>query len=751
MRVPLDCYRILGVPIQATPEQIEAAYGDRLQQSPSPQHSPTTLTTRHELIDQAYAILSEPEQRQAYDRTCQGQRLNPIKTGKTTTAVTQSLGLEIQDKQLPGALLLLYELREFEQVVNLGQVYLRTDISDLRRPYTGTAISEADITLTVALAYLEMGREQWQQKHYEQAAYSLESGLGVLRPSSFFPELQQQFQSELDRLRPYRILELLSLPLTEEDSRERGLMLLKDMLGDRGGIDGRHDDRSGLEVEDFLKFIQQLRAYLTAAEQQELFERESRRPSAVASYLAVYALIARGFAESQPGFIRRAKGLLQRLLPQQDIYLELASCTLLLGQPQEALEVLDQSKDHHAIQFIYKYSRDAPDALPGLYHYTEQWLQQDVYPSFRDLGTMPVSLDAYFADPKIQAYLEALVAESEQPLTSSPAVSTLAAPSHYPQSVASTEVAAAPQPVADPWENRPSPGQSSRQSFVSPPLTAPTTSTTVNPWEFPKIAQPLESPQPSYHQVNSGSTPAPIESPTGSEYPTSHSISAGPTEAPPRRSPRKESPGKSPLPKPSSSSNAQRWPWLAFALGSVIVVLGLGMGAHHVMTREQPSEVPEPIPPETEVESFPLPVATTIPPEVSPSPTPEATLTEAIARDRLRTWQKMKSLALGSEYQTQGLESILAEPTLSRWQDSSRQNQSAKTHWQYKRQDVEITEVRSLAPDRVEVVAKVEEEANLYQNGQPRNDGSYIDSYQVRYIFVRQNDQWLIQDMRVIS
>jgi hypothetical protein len=68
------------------------------------------------------------------------------------------------------------------------------------------------------------------------------------------------------------------------------------MLQERGGIDGTSADQSGLNVDDFLRFVQQLRSYLTAEEQQELFEAESQRPSAVATYLAVYALLARGFA-----------------------------------------------------------------------------------------------------------------------------------------------------------------------------------------------------------------------------------------------------------------------------------------------------------------------------------------------------------------------------------------------------------------------------------------------------------------------
>ncbi|MFN4195064.1 MAG: IMS domain-containing protein [Thermosynechococcus sp.] len=418
MRIPLDYYQVLGVPIQATPEQIEQAFQDRLLQLPTHQHSPVTVATRRELIEQAYAVLREPEQRQAYDRHCRTAdpddliaQLNPDATAPH---------LEISDQQFSGALLLLYELGNYTQVVKLGEQFLKGDAFDLNRPYTSSA-AVADITLTVALAYLELGREEWQRQSYQAAASRLEAGLGVLQRGNLFPDLQEQFQTELNRLRPYRILELLARPLSDSVNRQRGILLLREMLSDRGGIEGRHDDYSGLGVEDFLKFILQLRSHLTVAEQQELFERESRRPSAVATYLAVHALVARGMQELQPSYIRRAKELLERLLPNQDIYLELASCLLLLGQPAEALAALDQSQDQQSLAFIRRHSNDSSDLLPGLYYYTEQWLREEIYPAFRDLGEAPVALDAYFADPNIQTYLEAL---SDNAMTPEPAATT---------------------------------------------------------------------------------------------------------------------------------------------------------------------------------------------------------------------------------------------------------------------------------------------------------------------------------------
>ena len=164
------------------------------------------------------------------------------------------------------------------------------------------------------------------------------------------------------------------------------------MLQERGGLDGSQDDGSGLDVNDFLRFIQQLRQYTTAAEQQSLFELEARRPSAVATYLAVYALIGRGFAQRQPGLIYRAKLLLVQLGRRQDVHLEQAVCALLLGQTEQATQALELSQEEEPIRFIQEQSQGSPDLLPGLCLYGERWLQDEVFPHFRDLNNLTASL-----------------------------------------------------------------------------------------------------------------------------------------------------------------------------------------------------------------------------------------------------------------------------------------------------------------------------------------------------------------------
>ncbi|MGA1475270.1 MAG: J domain-containing protein, partial [Prochlorothrix sp.] len=67
MRIPLDYYRILGLPIQATPEQLQQAHRDRVLQLPRREYSDLAIEARRALLDEAYATLSQPQYRQEYD------------------------------------------------------------------------------------------------------------------------------------------------------------------------------------------------------------------------------------------------------------------------------------------------------------------------------------------------------------------------------------------------------------------------------------------------------------------------------------------------------------------------------------------------------------------------------------------------------------------------------------------------------------------------------------------------------------
>ncbi|NEO59602.1 MAG: J domain-containing protein, partial [Moorea sp. SIO4G2] len=401
MRIPLDYYRILGLPIQATAQQLSQAYRDRTLQLPRREYSEAAIASRKTLLEKAYGVLSDPETREEYDagliaKAYQLQEQHPsvagapdtnqTVTGETVEAHTPTI--EIDNDQLLGSLLILQELGEYELIIKLAQPLLEKGNSvGLSQGKLGDPqLVRPDVVLTLAIACLELGREEWQQGEYENAAMSLETGQQLLLQEGLFPSVRGEIQADLYKLRPYRILELLALPEEKAIERRKGLRLLQEMLQERRGIDGTGNDQSGLGIDDFLRFIQQLRGYLTSNQQQTLFEAEARRPSAVATYLAVYALLARGFAHREPALIARAKKMLMRLGKRQDVHLEQGVCALLLGQTEEASRALELSQEYEPLAFIREHSQNSPDLLPGLCLYGERWLQESVFPHFRDLA-----------------------------------------------------------------------------------------------------------------------------------------------------------------------------------------------------------------------------------------------------------------------------------------------------------------------------------------------------------------------------
>jgi len=415
VRIPLDYYRILGLPIQATAEQLKQSHRDRTLQVPRREYSELAIDARRQLLDKAYDVLGNSARRAEYDQDF----LNKTKRASLNEGTEDSENpdanaptIDIENHLLVGALLILLELGEYELVLRLGRPYIKRDTGTPEGQLLKEQPALPDIILTLAVACLELGREEWQQNHYEHAAESLEIGRELLLKEDLFPVLRAEIQADLYKLRPYRCLELIARPLEQKQSRQEGVNLLRGMLQDRGGIDGADDDLSGLGVDDFLRFVQQLRGYLTAAEQQDVFEAEAQRPSAVGTYLAVYALLARGFAQHQPALIRRAKQMLLRLSGRQDVHLEQAVCAVLLGQTEEASRALELSQELDPLAFIREHSQGSPDLLPGLCLYAENWLQQEVFPFFRDLDEEPATLKDYFADGAVQSYLENLPLEN---------------------------------------------------------------------------------------------------------------------------------------------------------------------------------------------------------------------------------------------------------------------------------------------------------------------------------------------------
>ncbi|WP_448561074.1 IMS domain-containing protein [Trichothermofontia sp.] len=830
MRIPLDYYRILGLPPQATLEQLQQAHHDRALQLPRREYSEAAIAGRKALLDEAYSVLANTEQRRLYDARLRGQPLevtpdpaeSPIAPASEDTnasgaggveekasiaaALTEPVSvrptspqenpplpvapplLEVKTEHVPGALLILYELGEYDLILKLA----RPQLSPLPNRFQDTPevpdLARSDLILTLALAYLELGREHWQQGHYEQAAEALQSGQTLLLQEGVFASVRGEIQADLYKLRPYRILELLALPEDHAKERQQGIQLLQEMLQERGGIDGKGNDHSGLNVDDFLRFIQQIRDYLTSAEQQALFEAEARRPSAVATYLAVYTLIARGFAQCQPALIQQAKQLLLRLGVRQDVHLEQAICALLLGQTEEASRALELSQEYESIAFIRDHSQGSPDLLPGLCLYSERWLQEEVFPHFRDLANEVAQLKAYFANAEVQAYLEALPNDSEAGDEWTPIATSLTpsphdrAPDHAPRR---SSPAAPSASIA--WEDLERPPAPALAEIPPTAVSSPTSSAQPtythmrrDPRWSPDLPAPSlgesatagmvasEVPPHTNHRVRrfSRSATEPIarfaQSPASSDFPED---SASPNQEHAIRDEGIRSPSHRRLAY-GDATRTPRWGTSAAMprLGRVLLVgfLGMGLlvgtvflaratygwlaGVFRALSGPQLVRDQAEVPLDTPLFVIPEPGSAAFRPSM------EGPLNKEVATWLIETWLATKAEALGSKHATDKLATILVEPALGQWQQQAAEAKRDNWYGEYKHM-VQVDTVTQDAnnPDQAEVEAQVQERAAFYQNGRLDEASSYQDTLRVRYSLVRQGGEWRIQSMQVVG
>ena len=783
MRIPLDYYRILGLPIQATAEQLRQAHRDRTLQLPRREYSDTAIASRKKLLDEAFAVLSHGEQRQTYDASflARAYDLEPDNGAAIdkqqghmpegdASSDAHTPNIEIQDDQFVGALLVLQDLGEYELVLRLGRPFLTGGNASLKHGQFGDpSIVFSDIVLTVALACMELGREQWQQRQYENASEALETGQQLLLREGLFAEVRGEIQSDLYKLRPYRVLELLALSEDQPNLRHQGMQLLQDMLQERDGIDGAGDDQSGLNIDDFLRFIQQLRGYLTAAEQQVLFEQEAQRPSPVATYLAVYALLARGFAERQPALVRRARLMLTRLSSRQDVHLEQAVCALLLGQTENASQALERSQDYGPIAFIREHSQGSPDLLPGLCLYGERWLQDEVFPHFRDLMQQQASLKDYFADQQVQSYLEELPEDADadaawaHPLHSSiakPAVSTAIGTAAH----RNRRDQAMPEPLAVSMN-----GRSRRHGIQEPGSMA----------EGNRVATERSREQDTSHEylINTArahiaartgtATMPPVEDSAESTMPIAERVSqvtrtataTRPTSARPRAANRVagqgDGSGHAAVPRrgdrPTKTKLATLLPWL-LPLGLIVAIVTLGFVAGSLWRRVSTQAIQE------EQPNVRLDRPLIVQPSPATSASPDGTsavssglLTTATAEKVIQTWLSAKADAMGPDHNAAPLAKILEEPKLAEWQgaaaDAKRSNQYRKYDHTVKISSVEPNQAN---PDQATALADVTEAAEYYEAGQ-RKGADSSPNLRIDYKLVRKDGVWRIQNWKLLK
>ncbi|MBF2067366.1 MAG: DUF4101 domain-containing protein [Calothrix sp. C42_A2020_038] len=756
MRIPLDYYRILGLPLAASDEQLRQAYSDRIVQLPRREYSGAAITSRKQLVEEAYVVLSNPKERKEYDRVYSQVAYAPdsndiavavedrVAANNQTNrnSDVQTLNIDVNELELVGALLILQELGEYEQVLKLGRPYL---VNKNKAENDNFASERPDVVLTVALACLELGREQWQQGNFENAAISLETGEELLAKEGMFESVRLEIQADLHRLCPYRILELVALPLEQATERKQGLQLLQQLLEERGGIDGAGNDQSGLNIDDFLRFIQQLRHHLTVAEQHKLFEAESKRPSAVATYLAVYALIGRGFTQYQPALIRQAKQMLLRLGKRQDVHLEQSLCALFLGQTEEATRALELSQEYEALAFIREHSQSSPDLLPGLCLYGERWLQNEVFPHFRDLANQVVSLKDYFANSDVQAYLEALPSDAEN-------INIDWRPSmqhDYQNHAASTS-------------NRYPDGHTTRPNYqVKTANQAP---------EVPNSA-PTSYNTPNHNYDINTSTSASIPSTSRArenlrvvnKVASNNQIqtSKANTDRVETPRPKRRRPQPSGIPKKVSDPNQRLAPrrrqprranarLLLKVLASVAGVFLFWLLISTVFGWLKNVLIPGPA-----LQGKQLEIQINQPPLEIPKPGsqpqfPEGDLTQETATQVVQAWLSAKSASLGSKHDLDSLNQVLTGSALSYWRGIALQVKSTNNYRQYEHEILNVSvNTDPNNKNRALIVASVAENTVYYENGQVKQTEK--DKVRVRYEVIRVDHGWRIRDISLLN
>jgi hypothetical protein len=724
VRIPLDYYRIIGLPLQATAEQIEQAYQDRLRQTPHSEYSQGTLAARKELLDLAYDVLSDPEQRSAYDAN---YLLSNYEVSEEEVALPQIQSeqeealavtphtpmLEVDTpQQLLGALLILYELGEYQRVRHLAEWVLADPGHAFGSSSENQELSSAmhgDLILTFALACWELGRELWRQEQYEAAGEAVERGYQELVDWEVFPELRQDMAGELEKLCPYRIFELVSeRDRVQEDSVPKAIALLEGMFEQRGGIDGEIPDDSGLNIDEFLHFVQQIRTYLTAPEQEELFAKEAQRPSAVGMYLAACAGIARGFAYWEPHYILKAQRFLKQLQQNHqqpgsttDLYLEQAICTLLLGETETAINQIQKTQETESLAQIQAYASqagDSPDFLLGLCNYAQEWLESVLFPKFLDLADQSASLKDYFASESVQQTLESF--QEKETLQE------------------------------ETWEQE-----------------EPTAS----------VTHASETSSQQEHELQQWHLPV--------SAPTSNQSSEPAVNQP--------SPVSRPRRRKSRSNKRLRFSSKASRIMALMAVSGVGLGAIALFVfgvyrgvnalwanlfDQQSKSVQQ--------ESDPLAIELNNPVVEIPSPdsgsqeqqdSAESDATMPLNRDRaeqvIRTWLDSKAKAFGPDHQIEALNQILTGSLLS--SRKSQAQQYEQNNWyQYFSHSLSIESFSYPAENvttEAQITATVREVAKFYRNGNLTEARSYDSTLKVRYDIVRENKTWRIEGIEVLN
>ncbi|QNI81750.1 cell division protein ZipN [Synechococcus sp. RS9907] len=395
MDLPIDHFRLLGVSPSAGPEAILRRLESRCDSPPDQGFTHEVLLQRADLLRRSADLLTDPADRAEYEAAL--LRLSESHPNGT-------VGLDLPTSSEVAGLMLLWEAHGALEAFQLA----RQGLQPPQAPALGSG-READLTLLAALACRDAAVEEQDQRRYESAAQLLIDGIELQQRMGKLPDQQRQLEDALQGLTPFRILDLLSRDLGDQDSHQRGLTLLDELVVARGGLeaaDADGDQPGSLSQEDFESFFHQIRRFLTVQEQIDLFSRWFEGGAADAGFLTVLALTAAGFSRRKPEFLEQARDRLQTLANADLDPMPLLGCLdLLLGNVKDADRHFAVLRDPDLQAWFLNHPGDR---LAAQCEYCRAWLERDVLPGYRDVDASGADLDAWFADRDVQGFVDRL-------------------------------------------------------------------------------------------------------------------------------------------------------------------------------------------------------------------------------------------------------------------------------------------------------------------------------------------------------
>ena len=391
MELPFDHFRLIGVSPSSTSEEILRAFQLKLDKTPNEGFTYEVLTQRSELLRRTADLLTDPDSRREYE--------NLLLNG--------SSGLEFSSNREVAGLLLLWESGSPKEAFKIARKALQPP----QTPALGSS-READLTLLAALTARDSAVQEQQNRFYTSAADFLQEGIQLLQRMGKLNEKRKELEEDLIALLPYRILDLISRDLNDQDSHKKGLSMLENLIIKRGGLEGNNKTEYGdyLNQQEFEAFFQQIKPYLTVQEQIDLFLELQKKGSIEAGFLAVLSLTAIGFSRRKPEKLFEARRILRKLNLSGLDLLPLAGCLdLLLADVDQATARFSSSSDEKLLEWLNNYPENK---LEAICIFCKNWLEKDVLVGYRDIKSEEVDLDSWFEDREIQEFIEKLEKKS---------------------------------------------------------------------------------------------------------------------------------------------------------------------------------------------------------------------------------------------------------------------------------------------------------------------------------------------------